>query len=258
MPSYPSLIYMHSSEPIIISIWDAANIFEYATTHFTAICMALKKSQVPKTLVFRRKFIPHIIWEAEKSVFPFINICATSNTSPALPEYLNDVVKMLTEWQVGLLDDEGLFHMFSTNGSDIAGDLMSWYQVVSTFAYSWWKDCFDLIPFEMPHHITLEEVQELYQAHASQMPSGYMLLQDVRRSAGMGGPDPLIVNLQGLRDDLEMLDNHLQSWLSRKTDEGRVALEVIARLEGPVDNLNDAMAIYQQLLDAGWMDEDED
>jgi hypothetical protein len=25
-----------------------------------------------------------------------------------------------------------------------------------------------------------------------------------------------------------------------------------------VDNLNDAMAVSQQLLDAGWMDEDED
>ena len=85
-----------------------------------------------------------------------------------------------------------------------------------------------------------------------------MLFPDVRRSAGMGGPDPLIVNLRGLRDDLEMLGDHLQSWLSRKTDEGRVALEAMARLEGPVDNLNDAMAVSQQLLDAGWMDETED
>ncbi|KAG2738381.1 hypothetical protein P692DRAFT_201812142 [Suillus brevipes Sb2] len=249
---------MHSSEPTVVSIWDAANIFEYATARFIAIRMALEKSQVPKTLVFRRKFVQHIIWEAEKFVFLFINICATSNTSPALPEYLNDVVKMLTEWQVGLLDDKDLFHTFSTNRSDIAGNLMSRYRVVSTFAYSWWKDRFDLIPFEMPHRITLEEVQELYQAHASQMPSGYMLLPDVRRSAGMGGPDPLIVNLRGLREDLEMLGDHLQLWLSRKTDEGRVTLEAKARLEGPVDNFNDAMAVSQQLLDAGWMDEDED
>jgi hypothetical protein len=94
----------------------------------------------------------------QRFVFPFINICATSNTSPALPEYLNDVVKMLTEWQVGLSDDEGLFHTFSTNQPDIAGDLMSRYWVISTFAYSWWKDRFDSIPFEMPHRITLEEV----------------------------------------------------------------------------------------------------
>jgi hypothetical protein len=59
---------MHSSEPIIVSIWDAANIFKYATAHFTAIHMALEKSQVPKTLVFQRKFVQHIIWEAEVSL----------------------------------------------------------------------------------------------------------------------------------------------------------------------------------------------
>lgn len=68
MPSYPSLIYMHSSEPIMVSIWDAANIFEYATSRFTAIRMSLDKSQVPKTFVFRRKFVQHITWEAEVSL----------------------------------------------------------------------------------------------------------------------------------------------------------------------------------------------
>jgi hypothetical protein len=59
---------MHSSKPTVISIWDAANIFEYATARFTAIRMALEKSQVPKTLVFRRKFVQHIIWEAKVSL----------------------------------------------------------------------------------------------------------------------------------------------------------------------------------------------
>lgn len=107
----------------------------------------------------------------QKFVFPFINICATSNTSPALPEYLNDVVKMLTEWQLGILDDEGLFQTFSTSRADLAGDLMSRYRVVATFQYCWWKDRFDIIPFEMPHRITLEEVQELYRGHAAQIVS---------------------------------------------------------------------------------------
>jgi hypothetical protein len=92
----------------------------------------------------------------------------------------------------------------------------------------------------------------------SYQPAGYMLLPDVSTSRDKGGADPLIANLQGLREDLKSLGDYLQSWLSRKTDEGRIALEVMARLESPVDNLQDAMAISQQLLDAGWMDEDED
>jgi hypothetical protein len=107
----------------------------------------------------------------QKFVFPFISICATSNTSPALPEYLNNVMKMLTEWQLGLLDDDGLFQKFWTSKLDLSGDLMSQYRVVCNFEYSWWKDRFDLIPFEMPHRISLEEVRELYHAHAEQMVS---------------------------------------------------------------------------------------
>jgi hypothetical protein len=71
------------------------------------------------------------------------------------------------------LDDEGLFHTFLTSQTDMAGDLVSWYWVVLVFTYSWWKDHFDLIPFEIPHHITLKEVQELYQAHAAQMVSDH-------------------------------------------------------------------------------------
>jgi hypothetical protein len=41
-------------------------------------------------------------------------------------------------------------------------------------------------------------------------------------------------------------------------NKGRITLEVMAQLESLVDNLQDAMAVSQQLLNAGWMDEDED
>lgn len=256
MSYYSNLISMNASQQITISLWDAANIFEYATSRFTAIRMALENSQVPRTVVFRRKFLRHISWEAKKFVFPFISICATSNTSPALPEYLNNVMKMLTEWQLGLLDDDGLFQKFWTSKLDLSGDLMSQYRVVCNFEYSWWKDRFDLIPFEMPHRISLEEVRELYHAHAEQMPAGYLLLPDMSRH--QGGSDPLLTNLRWLNADLESLGDHLQSWLSQKTDEGRIALEVMARLEGPVDDLHDVMAASQQLLDTRRMDEDED
>ncbi|KAG2344268.1 hypothetical protein BDR05DRAFT_999411 [Suillus weaverae] len=112
---------MHTSEPIVVSMWDAANIFEYATTHFTTIWMVLDKSHVPRTLVFQRKFVWHIVWEAKKFIYPFINICTTSNTSPALPKYLNNVAFWSSQW-------------------DLLGDLIAQYQVILTFQYSWWKD----------------------------------------------------------------------------------------------------------------------
>jgi hypothetical protein len=107
----------------------------------------------------------------QRFVFPFINICATNNTSPALPEYLNDVVKMLIEWQVGVLDDDGLWQKFWTHKFDVSGDLMARYRVVKVYQYSWWKDRFDLTPFEMPTRITPDEIRDLYQHHGQQMVS---------------------------------------------------------------------------------------
>ncbi|KAG2341410.1 hypothetical protein BDR05DRAFT_949739 [Suillus weaverae] len=199
-------------------------------------------------------FVQHLIWEVEKFIFPFINICATSNTSPALLEYLN--MKMLTEWQVGLLDGDRLFQKFWSSEFNLAGDHMARYRMVLSFSYSWWKDRFDTMPFEMPDRLSLEEVWELYQAHMEQMLARYLLLPDMSRRKG--GSDPLLANLRALRDDLEEFSDHLQTWLSKKTDEGRIALEAMARLEGPVDALHDAMAASQQFLDSGRMQEDEE
>ncbi|KAG1752273.1 hypothetical protein EDD22DRAFT_957637 [Suillus occidentalis] len=105
--SYPNLIYMYSSKPITLSLWDSSKISEFATT---------------------KQFIQHLLWEAEKFIFPFINICPTSNASLCLLEYFNDIVKMLMEWQVRILDDNGLFHKFWSSNFNILGDLMAQYR----------------------------------------------------------------------------------------------------------------------------------
>jgi hypothetical protein len=76
-----------------------------------------------------------------------------------------------------------------------------------------------------------------------------MLLPDIRMHAG--DPDPLLNNLRVIQDDLEELGTQLQGWLTQKMNDGRLALQDMARLEGPVDALHDAMAASQMLLDAG-------
>ncbi|KAG2337825.1 hypothetical protein BDR05DRAFT_952340 [Suillus weaverae] len=190
------------------------------------MCRLLAEDARARFIEDGSRFVWHLIWEVEKFIFPFINICTTSNTSPALLEYLNNVVKMLTEWQVGLLDDNSLFQKFWSSKFDLAGDLMARYRMVSSFSYSWWKDCFDTMPCEMPDRLSLEEVRELYQAHMEQMLARYLLLPDMSRRKG--GSDPLLTNLHVLRDDLEEFGDHLQTWLSKKTDEGRIALEAMA------------------------------
>jgi len=89
--------------------------------------------------------------------------------SPCLPEYLNDVIKMLTEWQVGLLDDDRLFEKFQSSNFEISGDLMVRYRVVTSFEYCWWKDRFDLMPFQMPERLALDELKDMCMAHMAQL-----------------------------------------------------------------------------------------
>ncbi|KAG1738077.1 uncharacterized protein EDB91DRAFT_1249373 [Suillus paluster] len=216
---YPSLIFQTNSVPTSVSLWDAANIFEYATSRFTAI----------------RTFVRHLVWEAERFVFPYINICATSNTSPALPEYLNEIVTMLTHWQVGIVDDDGLFQLFHTHQFNMAGDLMVRYRIVSDYAYSWWNDRFNVRPFEMPIRVPVEE------------PAAYLLLLEMRRHDV--SQDPMLTNLRVIKDNLGDLGAQLEQWLSRKMEDANVALEAMTTLEGPVDDLHDAITASQQLLD---------
>jgi hypothetical protein len=65
--SYPHLAYMHSSQPITLSLWDAFQIFKYATSRYTTIHVALEKSQVLRTLAFQRQFVRYLVWEADVS-----------------------------------------------------------------------------------------------------------------------------------------------------------------------------------------------
>lgn len=46
------------------SVWDAAHIFEYATSRFTAIHLAQLAEPNP-TGSYQYSFVQHLIWEAE-------------------------------------------------------------------------------------------------------------------------------------------------------------------------------------------------
>ncbi|KAG0692921.1 hypothetical protein DFH29DRAFT_1007922 [Suillus ampliporus] len=137
----------------------------------------------------------------------------------------------------------------------MAGDLMARYQIVTNYSYSWWKDWFDLLLFKMPNRIPLDEVIQLYREHEQQVPAGYLLLPDLRRHEV--GPNPLLTNLWVIKDDLQELGAQLEGWLSRKMDDGNLALDMMTSLEGPVDHLQDVMAASQHLLEAAGFKQDQ-
>jgi hypothetical protein len=69
-----------------------------------------------------------------------------------------------------------------------------------------------------------------------------------------GNRNPLLTDLRVVRGDLEEFGTHLEEWLAEKTEDGRLALEEMARLVGPVDELHDAIAASQRLLNTSGMD----
>ncbi|KAG1841155.1 hypothetical protein C8R48DRAFT_781458 [Suillus tomentosus] len=228
-------------------MWDVANIFEYVAAWFTAIRLSLDNKEVPRTSAFRKSFVRYLIWEAERFVFPFINICTTSNTCPALPDILSDIVNMLTGWQMALSDDDELFKKFATHNFNTSNNLMARYRAPANLDYHWWNNRFDLIPFAMPSRISLDEVMELRSCHDHEVGAGQLLLPDMHRHDT--GPNPVLNNLRAVCNQMQDLGNALEDWLAHKMADGEEALEVMARLEALVDDLHDAIAAAQQLLD---------
>ncbi|KAG1797830.1 uncharacterized protein HD556DRAFT_1440790 [Suillus plorans] len=154
---------------------------------------------------------------------------------------------MLASWQLALWDDNRLFREFSTHPVCGGSDVMAHCRLVAHYQYCWWKDRFDILPFEMLDRVQLQDVMELTLEHFQQLPAGHLLLPDMRTHKA--NPDPLLSNLWVIKDDLEQLGTKLNYWLSAKMKDGSAALEAMTTLEGPVDDLHDAMATAQQLLD---------
>ncbi|KAG2047808.1 hypothetical protein BDR06DRAFT_1013544 [Suillus hirtellus] len=77
--------------------------------------------------------------------------------------------------------------------------------------------------------------------------AGQLLLPDMRQHDT--GPNPVLNNLQAVRNQMQDLGNVFEDWLAHKMADGEEALEVMARLEALVDDLHDAIVAAQQLLD---------
>ncbi|KAG1875681.1 hypothetical protein F4604DRAFT_1924742 [Suillus subluteus] len=156
-----------------------------------------------------------------------------------LPEYLNNIIIMLMSWQVGMLDDEDLFIKFSDYKVNMLSEshLLASYQIILVHQYSWWKDQFDVISFEMLHCISLDKLIELYWEHAKQL----MTIWTFAVHTGS--------HMQA-RNDLQQFRMKLEEWLLEKIGDGNHALNQMTSLYGPAEHLYDAMMVSQELLDA--------
>ncbi|KAG2099261.1 uncharacterized protein F5147DRAFT_777381 [Suillus discolor] len=201
---------LHKSAASKFSIWDAAEIFKYATSRFTVIHIELMKSKTQHSSSYQHTFVRHIVWEAEHFVFPFVNICAAMNINTTLPAYLNEVILLITSFQTKLYYDHGkLFAAF--------------------------KAC----PHESPTHPVDINRVELVTDHFAQRPKMASMVPTPITHAR--SDDPLLQQLQVLRAEVSYLGMELGRLLVTKLDATREAVAALDRLEDPVDELREAM-----------------
>ncbi|KAG1841083.1 hypothetical protein C8R48DRAFT_779221 [Suillus tomentosus] len=231
---------LHKSAASKFSIWDAAEIFEYATSRFTAIHIALMEDQTHHSSSYQHTFVRHIVWEAEHFVFPFVNICAAMNINTTLPVYLNEVLFLITSFQTEPhYDHKKLFAAFKACPHESANHPVDINRVVRDYRHAWWKHRFDLAPFDMPLRMSVATVKELVTDHFAQRPK--MASMVPRSTTHTRSDDPLLQQLQVLRAEVSHLGMELSRLLVAKLDATSEAVAALDRLEDPVDELREAM-----------------
>ncbi|KAG1823312.1 hypothetical protein EV424DRAFT_1346336 [Suillus variegatus] len=110
-----------------LSIWDAAHVFEYATSRFTAIHITQMKEQNPSN-TYQHSFVQHLIWEVDRFVTLFVNICAAMNINTSMLAYLRKVLLLAATYQTdGNMIN--LFENFRNCPHDDVGDAISSHRV---------------------------------------------------------------------------------------------------------------------------------
>ncbi|KAG1798399.1 hypothetical protein EV424DRAFT_1546254 [Suillus variegatus] len=231
---------LHKSAADKFSIWDAAEIFEYATSRFTIIHIELLKDKNHHSSLYQNAFVRHIIWEAEHFVFPFINICAAMNINMTLPAYLNEIIFLITSFQTEPhLDFEKLYAAFKACPHESAAHPVNINRVVLDYHHAWWKYKFDLALFQMPLRMSVAMVKELVTGHFAQRPKmASMVPSPITHTRS---DDPLLQQLQVLQPEVSHLGMELSRLLVTKLDATREAVAALDRLEDPVDELHEAM-----------------
>ncbi|KAG2089730.1 uncharacterized protein F5147DRAFT_780525 [Suillus discolor] len=231
---------LHKSAASKFSIWDAAEIFKYATSQFTVIHIELMKSKTQHSSSYQHTFVRHIVWEVERFVFPFVNICAAMNINTTLPAYLNEVILLITSFQTELYYDHGkLFAAFKACPHESPTHPVDINRVVRDYRHAWWKHRFDLAPFDMPLRMSVALVKELVTDHFAQRPKmASMVPTPITHACS---DDPLLQQLQVLRAEVSYLGMELGRLLVTKLDATREAVAALDHLEDPVDELREAM-----------------
>ncbi|KAG0695460.1 hypothetical protein DFH29DRAFT_1005436 [Suillus ampliporus] len=137
------------------TVWDAANILEYATSWFATIWLVYDKNHVTQTLAYKASFVRHLQWEADCFIFPYLNICMVVNIHSTMPNLLHIIISQFAYFQIRNINAKELHDEFFPHCSP--NNKASWLG----FGLS---------------VLTIDEVMDMTWNHFEQLPMGAMLV----------------------------------------------------------------------------------
>ncbi|KAG2085105.1 uncharacterized protein F5147DRAFT_782213 [Suillus discolor] len=226
------------------SIWDAAHIFEYATSRFTAIHL-MQLAEPNPSGAYQYSFVQHLIWEAECFVIPFLSKCTVMNINISMPVYLSNVLLHITYFQMEDRNHKSLFARLQDYPHNKDGKAVDQYRVVPRYHYCWWKTPCHFMAMQMPP--AFSSSGERANGRSLQTAALGLLIPEPITHPRMD--NPLLQQLHVLRTEVGWLGLDLGHMLVSKLEATGAAVDAMNRLEQPLDEVYDAMAASQAAVD---------
>ncbi|KAG2095120.1 uncharacterized protein F5147DRAFT_778815 [Suillus discolor] len=229
---------LHTYELSDFTVWDAANVLEFATARFAAIWLVCDRNHIPRTPDYKASFVWHLQWEADVSVSS-ISPSVVLNIHPTMPDLLCAIIGRLARFQTGTITTKQLHDEFFTHCSLNSPELRAINQVVPNYRYNWWKDRFDRLRLDLLD-LNIHEVMEMTQDHFEQLPMGAMLVPGPVVTGQVDG-DALFNQIVAVRAHLKHLGDAMGALLDQKTQVATAAASTMSQLEGPIADLEEAL-----------------
>ncbi|KAG1807072.1 hypothetical protein EV424DRAFT_1544016 [Suillus variegatus] len=216
---------------------NSSTLYTYELSDFTVWDAA--NNHTPQTPAYKISFIRHLQWEADRFVFPYINILLVLNVHPTMPNLLRAVIGRFSRYQTGTITAEEFHDEFIEHCSPNNPALRFNHRVVSNYRYDWWKDRFELLGLELPV-LNMQEVMEMTQDHFEQLPMGAMLVPGPEVTGQVEG-DALFNQIVAVRAHLQHLGEEMASLLEQKNQIVTGAMSTMRELEAPIAELEEAL-----------------
>ncbi|KAG1802911.1 uncharacterized protein HD556DRAFT_1437973 [Suillus plorans] len=178
-PSISAIMSADSmSDKMNLEMSNIASIFEYDSSHLSAIWTELETSNLTLPQRTHQIIGKYLNWEGESFTLPWMSFCAGMSISPPLSRNLRFFIGVLSMKQVELLSNyEEVYDAFMTLPAAPPGPWQKG-RMARTYWTPWWMELADLKADQdfFNTYPNCVEVQDIIGEHFKQLPKGKILI----------------------------------------------------------------------------------